>query len=132
MGYSHREHGEHAHVGGQASPIEEISQHQASFFSQPIYQNATRFELEEFVKTLKEIIFLERAVESTKIELALKSDFNIVDAFNMLDVNGMGSISQEDLKIGLSRNLNFVDFSNDDIFMLYRRFDTEDAGHLTF
>lgn len=41
-----------------------------------------RMELEEFIKSIKDIIFAEREVESAKIELALKSDFNIVDAFN--------------------------------------------------
>lgn len=44
-----------------------------------------RIELEEFVRALKDIVFAEREVESAKIELALKSDFNIVDAFKMLD-----------------------------------------------
>ena len=75
---------------------------------------------------------MEREVESTKIELALKSDFNIIDAFKMLDVRGTGTISQEDLKMSLMRNLNFVDFSNDDIYMLYRRFDYDNVGHLNF
>ena len=37
--------------------------------------------MEEFVKALKEIIFSEREVENAKIELALKSEFNIIDAF---------------------------------------------------
>ena len=44
-----------------------------------------RIELEEFVRALKDIVFAEREVESAKIELALKSDFNIVDAFKMMD-----------------------------------------------
>ena len=34
---------------------------------------------------IKDIVFAEREVESAKIELALKSDFNIVDAFKMFD-----------------------------------------------
>jgi hypothetical protein len=41
-----------------------------------------RTELEEFIAVVREMIFAEREVESAKIELALKSDFNIVDAFN--------------------------------------------------
>lgn len=39
---------------------------------------------------LKEMVFLEREVESAKIELALKSDFNLMDAFRMFDVKGLG------------------------------------------
>ena len=53
-----------------------------------------RIELDEFIKALKEIIFSEREVESTKIELALKSDFNIIDAFKMLDARGAGALTQ--------------------------------------
>lgn len=79
--------------------------------------------MEEFVKILKEIIFLEREIESSKIELALKSDFNIVDAFKMLDIRSAGAISQDDMKLGLCHNLNFNAFDSDDIYMLFRRFD---------
>ena len=53
-----------------------------------------RIELDEFIKALKEIIFSEREVESTKIELALKSDFNVIDAFKMLDARGSGALTQ--------------------------------------
>ena len=91
-----------------------------------------KIELEEFVKALKEIIFAEREVESTKIELALKSDFNIVDAFKMMDVRGAGAIAQQDLKDGLTQNLGFMDFSSDDLYLLYRRFDRGNCGSLTF
>ena len=116
----------------QISQIEQILNRNTSFFSQPAYQQLDRVELEEFVKTLKEIIFLEREIEQNKIENALKSDFNVIDAFKMLDVRQSGAISPDDLKIGLSHNLNFADFDNDDIYMLFRRFDTQNAGHLTF
>jgi len=57
--------------------------------------------LDEFIKVLKDIIFAEREVESAKIELALKSDFNIVDKFNMFDLRGSGNVTQQDLKDGL-------------------------------
>ena len=50
---------------------------------------------------IKDIVFAEREVESAKIELALKSDFNIVDAFKMFDQRGIGAISQADLRDGL-------------------------------
>ena len=60
---------------------------------QPGQARIDRVELEEFIKALKEIIFAEREVESTKIELALKSDFNIIDAFKMLDSRGSGALT---------------------------------------
>ena len=81
---------------------------------------------------MKDIIFSEREVESAKIELALKSDFNIVDKFNMFDMRGGGAVTQQDLKDGLTQNLGFMEFSNDDIFMMMRRFDKANTGMLTF
>jgi hypothetical protein len=36
-------------------------------------------------KVLKDSIFLERELESAKIELALKADFNLLDSFRLLD-----------------------------------------------
>ena len=35
-------------------------------------------------------MFIEREVESAKIELALKSDFNLYDMFKMFDMKGIG------------------------------------------
>ena len=49
-----------------------------------------RIELEEFTRILKDIVFSEREVESAKIELALKSDFNLIDAFRLFDTKGLG------------------------------------------
>jgi hypothetical protein len=51
----------------------------------------------------KDIIFLERDLESTKIELALKPDFNLIDAFKMLDIEERGHISHQELAVKLNR-----------------------------
>ena len=55
--------------------------------------NFDRVEQGELGNALKEIIFLERDLESAKIELALKSDFNLLDAFRMLDFRAHGSFT---------------------------------------
>ena len=81
---------------------------------------------------LKEIVFQEREVESAKIELALKSDFNLLDAFRMIDVRNMGCFTAHDLMEGLSRNLGFGDFSSDDIYMFFKRMDKLGNGRLNF
>ena len=52
-----------------------------------------RVELEEFTRIMKDIVFSEREVESAKIELALKSDFNLLDAFRMFDFKGAGDVT---------------------------------------
>ena len=52
-----------------------------------------RIEQAEFAKVLKDNIFLERELESAKIEAALKPDFNLLDAFKIFDTRGTGNIS---------------------------------------
>ena len=89
-----------------------------------------RIEIEEFTKALKEIIFAEREVESAKIELALKSDFNIGDAFKMIDLRGTGAVSMQEMQDGLTQSLGFMDFSSDDLYLLFRRFDRHNCGSL--
>ena len=91
-----------------------------------------RMELDEFVNAVKEIIFTEREVESAKIELALKSDFNITDAFNQVDMSRSGQITQGELRDAIMRNLSFLDFTSDDISMLFRRFDRRNSGYICF
>lgn len=39
----------------------------------------------EVAKIFKDTIFLERELESAKIEVALKPDFNLLDLFRLLD-----------------------------------------------
>lgn len=43
---------------------------------------------------LKAIMFVERDIEAAKIDLALKSDFNLVDAFKLFDIKTLGGISK--------------------------------------
>lgn len=52
-----------------------------------------RVEKGEVAKIFKDVIFLERELESAKIELCLKPDFNMIDAFRMLDLNQKGEIT---------------------------------------
>lgn len=52
-----------------------------------------RLEESEVAKIFKDIIFLERELESAKIELALKPDFNLLDSFKLLDPNSKGFVT---------------------------------------
>jgi Ca2+-binding EF-hand superfamily protein len=81
---------------------------------------------------LKEIIFIERDIESAKIDLALKSDFNLVDAFRLFDMRGFGAITSQDLVDGLRLNLDFGEFCPDDIYMFFKRIDRTSRGRITF
>ena len=51
----------------------------------------------EVAKIFKDSIFLERELESAKIELSLKPDFNLLDLFRILDPHAKGFISAVDL-----------------------------------
>ena len=57
------------------------------------YGTYDRIEQAEFAKVIKDNIFLERELEGCKIEAALKSDFNLLDAFKVFDTRGSGNVS---------------------------------------
>lgn len=64
-------------------------------------------------------MFLEKDIEAAKIDLALKHDFNTIDAFRLFDRMNLGCITADDLMDGLRQNLHFGEFCHDDIFMLF-------------
>jgi len=57
------------------------------------YGSFDRVEQQEFARVVKDNIFLERELESARIELALKPDFNLLDAFKIFDLRGTGNVS---------------------------------------
>ena len=59
----------------------------------------------EVAKIFKDSIFLERELESAKIELALKPDFNTLDLFRILDPLAKGFFSDLDLQENLMKYL---------------------------
>lgn len=44
---------------------------------------------------------LEKNIEKSKVQLSLKTDFNLIDAFRLFDPCGTGIASLEDLQNGL-------------------------------
>lgn len=81
--------------------------------------------------SLKQIMFVEREVEAVKIELALRPDFNLVDAFRIFDIKIMGACSLQDLIDGLRRNLEISDLDIEAVQMFFHRFD-KSLGHISF
>jgi hypothetical protein len=86
----------------------------------------------EFADALKQIIFFEKALESSKIDLALKHDFNLIDAFKLFDRQQIGCFTPDDFAYGLRNNLQFGDFNNNDIYLLFKRVDTQNYGRISF
>ena len=96
------------------------------------YGSFDRIEQSEFAKIIKDNIFLERELETAKIELALKPDFNLLDAFKLFDVRSTGNVSVQDIINGLQSNLQVMDFTHDDVYLLFRRYDFNQDGKLNF
>ena len=76
-------------------------------------------------------MFIERDTEAAKIDLALKSDFNLVDAFKLFDIKSLGGISKQDVMDGLRHNLNFTEYNPDCIHLWFKRYD-KGLGHINF
>ena len=58
----------------------------------------------ELVRAFKEQIALENELEDAKNRLALQPDFNLPDAFDLLDRYNLGSLSANDLSDSLTTN----------------------------
>ena len=90
----------------------------------------TPFEEKELVAWLQEEIKISRDVERKKNELALKRDFNLVDAFRLFDKNDLGAINLTDIE----DTLGFFSFYSprDEIYLLVKHFSHFQNNRLQF
>jgi len=72
----------------------------------------------------------ESKIEKAKIDLALRSDFNVEDAYRIFELDGRGFVTEADLKYGLN-NLDIFP-SNNDIKLLMRRTDIKRCGTINY
>ncbi len=82
------------------------------------------------INILKLISETEIQIENQKIELSLREDFNIKDAFNFFCVSKKNYITEYDLKKTLN-NLGLYP-NNDDITLLMKKYDISNNGLLNF
>ena len=61
-------------------------------------------------------------MENLKIDAAVKEDFNLIDAFSLLDVNGRGYITPTDLRQALSEL--GIKCNIDEVELIFERFAT--------
>lgn len=91
--------------------------------------NPTQAEL-NMVNLFREQLELEKRLERVKIDLSLRTDFNLIDAFRVFDADGKGWVSAEELREGLSQ-LNV--FANDgDLHLFMRRYDKDGDDKLRY
>ena len=90
----------------------------------------TPVEEKELVAWFQEEIKISRDVERKKNELALKHDFNLVDAFRLFDKNNLGVINLNDIE----DTLGFFAFyaPRDEIYLLVKHFSNLQNSRLQF
>lgn len=57
---------------------------------------------DQMISGLKEVVNVERELETAKTTLAMKSDFNLYDTFRVFDQNNNGWISAFELRDGFN------------------------------
>ena len=78
-------------------------------------------EEEHFITAIRELIHLERELEYEKIKLASMADFNLMDAFMMVDLHMKKWITAPDLRDALEDYGIFP--HKEDISLFLRQFD---------
>ena len=73
---------------------------------------------------------LEKELETAKIALVNRSDFNLEDAFRIFDTNSNRQLTHSELKYGLNDIGVFP--SSADIDLYIKRYDSNHDGRLTF
>ena len=83
-----------------------------------------------FLKCFTEMILFEKDLEVQKINLSLREDFNLIDAFGMLDQRGKGYVNPVELHIAL-RDLE-LPVTQEDCYLLFLRFNRDMDGVLKY
>ena len=84
----------------------------------------------ELVRGFREQITLENELEDAKNRLALQSDFNLPDAFDLLDRHILGQLSSTELGDSLASNGIYA--NSEDVFLFVKRYDRNLDGRLNF
>ena len=92
--------------------------------------NTPSYEQTQFVDYLRMVMDAESRIEKAKIDLALRPDFNVEDAFRIFELDGRGFITEDDLKYGL--NVLEIYPTCSDVRLLMKRFDLQKEGVLNF
>jgi Ca2+-binding EF-hand superfamily protein len=74
---------------------------------------------------------LEKDCELQKINLALHSDFNLIDAFGILDQQAQGSVAAAEMLLGMN-SLGLTQFTIDDCQLIFARYNKDGDGQLKY
>jgi len=118
-----------------ASPTRHTSPSRISPEPLPRYSSPSRKPVlnlrdeDELVNGLRDLIHTENEIEREKTSLALKSDFNLTDAFKIFDTNYSGDICVTELREGLAAIGVFPTSEELDLFIT--RYDTSGDRRLS-
>ncbi|CAI2383447.1 unnamed protein product [Moneuplotes crassus] len=129
---------------GKNSHRESYSTHKASDRSFKIQHEESKAspkhnkDLVTILNVLKDQISFENNIERARIRLAYTSDFNLMDAFRIFDIDGQGTIQPSDLLKGLE-NLGIISNANlptildkDSVFLFMMRYDNDHDGRMKY
>ena len=75
------------------------------------------------------MVGMERELETAKVIVAMRPDFNLYDAFKVFDPEGRGSIRGEQLQKGLDL---YGVYAKDETDLIIKRYDNNGDGTLVF
>ena len=83
-----------------------------------------------FLRQLQEIVLIEKELEAWKIELSLREDFNMIDAFGILDEDGKGNLNPQELHVALRKN--DIVATQEDCYLFFIRYNRDVDGLLKY
>ena len=85
---------------------------------------------QKFIDYIKQLMQAESKIEQMKIDISIRNDFNVEDAFRIFELNDRGFITEDDLKYGL----NTLDIypTAPETHLLLKRFDLQKEGVLNY
>jgi Ca2+-binding EF-hand superfamily protein len=84
----------------------------------------------DLVRGFKEQITLENELEDAKNRLALQPDFNLPDAFDLLDRHLLGSLTSAELGDSLASNGVYT--NSEDVFLFVKRYDRNGDSRVNY
>lgn len=88
------------------------------------------YEEEHLANALNDQINLDKDLENVKVDLAIRRDFNLLDAFKFFDVEGKAFIGRTEIKDSLNELGIFPTY--DEISLLLKKYDRNNEGVLRF
>ena len=86
----------------------------------------------QLMEIFRSQLLLEKRIERVKIDLSLRTDFNLIDTFRIFDTQGKGWVTPEEIRAGLTSNVFNLAVSSRDIALYMSRYDRDRDGRLRY